>query len=258
VRVALRFGYDGRKFHGYARQPDVRTVEGDILKALDRIEARHIRFRSASRTDKGVSAISNVIAFDTNFRPEELPRALNANLSDIFFHGWSEVDIDFDPRKARQRWYRYHLFGEHDIDTMKGVAELFIGKHDFSSFARMEAGRNPIRKIDSMEFGEAGGMPYIDIKAQSFLWQMVRRIVGAMLSIERGERSPEDVEKALDGERVVFGIAPPEPLFLMSVDYSSASFTKTECRKLDGILNEIRITRMFMKYMGTLPDKETL
>ena len=258
MRVALRFGYDGRKFHGYARQPNVKTVEGEMLRALDRIEARHIRFRSASRTDKGVSAISNVVAFDTNFRPRELPGALNANLDHVFVHGWSEVDIDFDPRKARERWYRYHLFGEHDVDTLRDVAEVLIGRHDFSSFARMEAGRNPVRKIDSIEFGETGGVLHIDIKAQSFLWQMVRRIVGAMLSIERGEHTKKDVERALEGEKVIFGIAPPEPLFLMSVDYGSVYFTKTECRKMDGIMNEIRITRMFMAYMGASSDKETL
>ncbi len=250
MRVALRFGYDGRRFHGYARQPNVKTVEGEILRALDRIDARHIRFRSASRTDKGVSAISNVVAFDTNFRPEELPKALNANTEHIFFHGWSEVDMEFDPRRAKMRWYRYHLFGEHDIDAMKEVAKLFIGKHDFSGFARMEDGKNPVRSIESIEFHEDSGLYVLDIRAQSFLWQMVRRLVGAMFSVEMGERSVEDVKRALSGEKVIFRIAEPEPLFLMSVDYSHFRFNESRCLKIDAIERQIRLTQAFLTYMG--------
>jgi len=249
MRVALRFGYDGHYFHGYARQPNVHTVEGEILKALDRIEARRIRFRSASRTDKGVSAISNVVAFDTNFRPEELPGALNAHLQHIFVHGWSQVDLEFDPRKARQRWYRYHLFGEHDVDALGDVAGIFMGKHDFSSFARVEEGKNPVRSIDSIEIRAENDMALIDIRAQSFLWQMVRRMVGAMLSVESGERATEDVKRALEGEKAVFGVASPEPLFLMSVDYSKVNFHRNRCRKLDGMKQEIRISEMLMGYL---------
>ena len=257
MRVALRFGYDGRRFHGYARQPNVKTVEGEILRALDRIDARHIRFRSASRTDKGVSAISNVIAFDTNFRPEELPKALNANTEHIFFHGWSEVDMEFDPRKARMRWYRYHLFGEHDIEAMKDVAELFIGRHDFSGFARMEEGKNPVRAIDSIEFHEENGLYVVDIRAQSFLWQMVRRLIGAMFSVEMGERTVNDVQRALSGDKVIFRIAPPEPLFLMSVDYSGVDFRDVGCRKLDEIRQDLVISGRLMDYLGAA-NKETL
>ena len=257
MRVALRFGYDGRRFHGYARQPNVRTVEGEILRALDRIDARHIRFRSASRTDKGVSAISNVVAFDTNFRPEELPKALNANTEHIFFHGWSEVDVEFDPRKARMRWYRYHLFGAHDIDAMKEVAKLFIGKHDFSGFARMEEGKNPVRAIESIEFHEVNELYVVDIRAQSFLWQMVRRLVGAMFSVEMGERSIEDVKRALSGEKIIFRIAAPEPLFLMCVEYSKVRFMYADCRKLDEIRQDLVISGRLMDYLSAT-NKETL
>jgi len=257
MRVALRFGYDGRRFHGYARQPNVHTVEGEILRALDRINARHIRFRSASRTDRGVSAISNVVAFDTNFRPEEHPRALNANMDWVFVNGWAEVDIDFDPRKARMRWYRYHLFGEHDIEVMKDVASLFTGKHDFSVFARMEEGRNPVREIKRIEFGEEEGISFIDIRAQSFLWQMVRRLVGAMFSVESGERSIEDVERALKGEKIIFRIAPPELLFLMSVEYTKVRFSDIEPKKLDSIRQEIEISERFIFYLSS-ETKETL
>ncbi len=257
MRVALRFGYDGRRFHGYARQPNVHTVEGEMLHALERIKARHIRFRSASRTDRGVSAISNVVAFDTNFRPEELPRALNAGMDHVFVHGWAEVDMEFDPRKARQRWYRYHLFGEHDIELMREVASLFIGKHDFSSFARVEDGKNPIRRIDSMEIHGENGLYVVDIRAQSFLWQMVRRLVGAMFSVEMRERSIDDVRRALEGEKLIFRVAEPEPLFLMSVDYGRVAFNSASCRKLDALHRDVMISGLLISYISG-GNKETL
>ncbi len=224
MRIALKFAYDGTKFRGYARQSEVKTVEGEILRALDKIGARHLRFRCASRTDKGVSALGNVIAFDTNFRAEEICSALNANLEDIYFFGYARAPLEFNPRYAEERWYRYHLHGRHDISLFGKIADLFVGEHDFSSFARMEEGRNPIRKVKAVSISKEDDFTTIDIKAQSFLWQMVRRMVGAMLSVEKGDRTIEDVERAINGERIIFGIAPPEPLFLMDVRYSKLDF----------------------------------
>ncbi len=225
MRVALRFAYDGRGFHGYARQPNVRTVEGEILGALDRINARHIRFSSSSRTDRGVSALGNVIAFDTNFRPKELPSALNANLDDIYFTGYSEVPLDFNPRHASQRWYRYHLAGEHDLDTLRKSAALFVGKHDFSGFSRSEKDRNPVRDISDISVEKDGEWTFVDFRARSFLWQMVRRIVGAMLSFEEGKIDEKDIIAAFGGAWLQPRIAAPEPLFLMNVSYERLRFT---------------------------------
>jgi tRNA pseudouridine38-40 synthase len=250
MSVALKFAYDGTKFHGYARQPNVRTVEGEVLKALDSIGARHLRFRSASRTDKGVSALGNVIAFDTNFRPEELCGALNSRLEDIFFYAYARVPLEFWPRYADERWYRYHLYGRHDVKLLNDISELFMGEHDFSSFSKIEKGRNPVRSIDSIEIREDGDFTLIDIRAQSFLWQMVRRIVGAMISVEMGEKSIEDVERALHGEKVIFRIAEPEPLFLMDVVHRGVHFKRNELDGLEEYIKKTLLRLKFLKYLG--------
>lgn len=249
MRVALKFAYDGTKFHGYARQPEVRTVEGDILRALDAIGARYLRFRSSSRTDKGVSALGNVIAFDTNFRPEELCGALNSNLEDIYFYGYSRVPLAFWPRYADMRWYRYHLYGEHDMELLRSLADIFTGEHDFSSFSKREEGRNPVRKIEEISVKKEGEFTVIDIKAQSFLWQMVRRIVGAMISVEMGEKSEEDIERALMGEKVIFRIAEPEPLFLMDVIYKRVKFNILRVEKLGDLRKRALLHAKFLDYL---------
>lgn len=251
MRIALKFAYDGTGFHGYARQPGLRTVEGEILNALDKIGARHIRFRTASRTDKGVSALGNVIAFDTNFRPEEICGALNSSLEEIYFRGYVKVPLEFNPRTAEERWYRYHLYGDHDLNLLRELSEIFAGERDFSSFARMEEGRNPIRKIREIKISREGEFALIDIRAQSFLWQMVRRIVGAMLSVEQGEREIEDIKRALKGEKVIFSIAKPEPLFLMDIKYKKIDF---ELEKIPDKIGEMRkralLRLKFLEYMG--------
>src|SRR5213594_4061523 len=82
VRIAMKIAYDGTVFHGQARQPGLRTVEGEVIHALVRAPAirdvRTARFESASRTDRGVSALGNVVAFDTGLPPRAAVRAFNA------------------------------------------------------------------------------------------------------------------------------------------------------------------------------------
>ena len=87
MRIAVKFGYDGRKFHGFARQPQLKTVEGELIKALIKEgfieDTSKSNFRYASRTDKGVTAISNVIAFDTDSSKDRIIHLLNDDLDDI-------------------------------------------------------------------------------------------------------------------------------------------------------------------------------
>lgn len=256
MRVALKFAYDGTKFHGYARQPDVKTVEGEILRAMEDVGIRHLRFRSGSRTDKGVSALGNVIAFDTNFAPEEICGALNSRLEDIYFHSYAKVSLGFWPRYANQRWYRYHLYGEHDVDLFRNIGEIFTGTHDFSSFSRMEKGRNPVRTIERIDVFQEGEFTIIDFRAQSFLWQMVRRMVGAMISVEKNEKDMEDVEHALNGERIVFRIADPEPLFLMDVVYKDVSFQPIYLKHVDPFIEKTMLRLKFLGYLKNLGYEE--
>jgi tRNA pseudouridine38-40 synthase len=225
MRYALKFGYHGKNFSGYARQPGLRTVEGEIVKALKKttmiVDEKDANFQTASRTDKGVSACGNVLAFDTNFRDDEIISALNANLEEIWFYGIKEVESSFNSRHAKLRWYRYYLFGEGvDLRSLEEYAKIFLGMHDFSNFARIEEGKNPARTIETIEITKENEFITLDFKAQSFLWQMIRRIVKAMMDAEKGKLSLDDLKNALEGKTGAdFGIASAEPLILMDVRY---------------------------------------
>lgn len=225
MRYALKFGYHGKNFSGYARQPNLRTIEGEIIKAVKKTnmigDEKSANFQTASRTDKGVSACGNVLAFDTGFRKDEILPALNAHLEEIWFYGIAEVKSTFNPRNAKQRWYRYYLFDEGiGLKNMGEIAKIFLGTHDFSNFARIEEGKNPIRTLDVIDVSKENDLVILDFKAQGFLWHMVRRIVKAMILAAEGKLSNEEVKNALvNKQRADFGIAPPEPLILMDVRY---------------------------------------
>lgn len=225
MRYALKFGYHGKNFFGYARQPNLRTVEGDIIDSLKKTmiieDEKSANFQSASRTDKGVSACGNVLAIDTDFRKDEILGALNAHLEDIWFYGISQVGNDFNPRHANQRWYRYYLLDSgFDVKKIQDAAKIFVGSHNFSNFSKMEEGKEPKRTIDSIDISKENEFIILDFRAQSFLWNMVRRIVKAISDSAEGRLSSDDILIALAGEQKVdLGIASPESLILMDVHY---------------------------------------
>jgi tRNA pseudouridine38-40 synthase len=222
MRVALKFGYDGSRFWGYQRQPDVRTVEGDIITALRKTriirDLNESNFLSASRTDRKVSAIGNVLALDTDFRLKEIIRAMNSKLEDIYFWGIAEVEDGFVPRHADQRWYRYHLPGHMDVDLLKEASLLFKGEHDFKGFCR-KSERSTVRIVDSIAVKKGSPFIFFDIKAQSFLWNMVRRIVSAVVKYADGEITKKEVKDALAGKGKDLGLVAAQPLILMDVSY---------------------------------------
>jgi tRNA pseudouridine38-40 synthase len=222
MRVALKFGYDGSRFWGYQRQPDVRTVEGDIFKAMKKtrmiIDIKENNFQSSSRTDRGASAVGNVLAVDTEFKKGEILKALNSNLEGIYFWGIAEVEETFNPRFAKKRWYRYHLDKRLDLELLKEASNLFVGEHDFKNFCKKND-KPTVRTVDSMTLAEGDDFIHFDIKAQSFLWNMVRRIVSAVVKHAEGEIGVENIQDALGGEEKDCGLMPAHPLFLMDVSY---------------------------------------
>jgi tRNA pseudouridine38-40 synthase len=224
MRCAVKFGYDGTGFSGYARQPDQKTVEGEIIRYLIQEEIiadeKSARFQSASRTDKGVSAVCNVVAFDTPWEKRAILGALNAKCDDIWFYGSKEVEDSFNPRYANERWYRYILQNENlDLQKIYKAKSMFVGEHDFRNYAKPE-GRNPVRKIDSIEILKKEHHVLIDVKAESFIWNMVRRIVKALEEIGLGNISLNELEKSIDTEeKFDFGLSSPEPLVLMDIAY---------------------------------------
>jgi len=155
--------------------------------------------RLASRTDAGVSALGNVAAFDTAFPPEGIVGAFNSTARDVVATGFAEAPEGFDPRHARSRWYRYLLSGDHELAALQEHAALFVGEHDFASFCR-EAGES-VRVLNAVEVGASGSFTAVDVRAQGFLWNMVRRIVAALVALETEAAARDNVAAALRGER---------------------------------------------------------
>jgi tRNA pseudouridine38-40 synthase len=188
-RFALKVAYDGTRFFGFQRQPGRVTVEG---------------YRSSSRTDRGVSALGNVVSIRTDFESRSLCSAVNSELEHVWVYSATEVQDAFNPRAARQRWYRYYLpKADQDRKLMEAISQKFVGVHDFSGYSRRDK-RNPMRTID--------------FRAESFLWNMVRRIVW-MVNEGSSGRMPFDMIGPTATEKPVrIGLSPPEYLILMDID----------------------------------------
>jgi len=222
MRVALKIAYDGSAFFGHQRQPDRRTVEGECLAALraGKIlqDPKAAFFRSASRTDRGVSAVGNVIAFESNLRADAVIGAFNDQARGVWAWAYSEVPSTFHPRHARERWYRYHLYDEIPLDPLRDAASLFPGEHDSRAFtSEPPVGRMTLNRVDVTREGDA---IVIDVRAPSFRRGMVRRIVAAMTASARADVTLDSIRAALDGTPHDFGSVPASPLFLMDVLYS--------------------------------------
>ena len=221
--AAVKIAYDGRDFNGSQRQPDLGTVEGEVLRALVRIEAissaKEARFRVASRTDRGVSALGNVYCFDTDFEQDRLLHALNAVSENVFYYGLAHVPHDFSPRRGKQRWYRYYHPSEGvDPELFRECAHLFEGRHDFIRFCKPE-GKATIKTVDKVEVLPIGDTIIIDLYAREFLRNMVRRMVAAMAEVGRGRVGLEAVSELLQGKEGNLGLAKAEGLVLMDVRY---------------------------------------
>jgi tRNA pseudouridine38-40 synthase len=226
MRVALKFAYDGKHFSGYARQPNQQTIEQELLDLL--IERRIIAsantscFRTASRTDRGVSSLGNVCAFDTACSKEKILSQLTKNISDVFVYGVQSVEPGFYPRHAKRREYRYYLKrNDLDLDAVLSAAGLFTGEHNFQNFARVELLKNPVRTIDNILVVENQDFLILDFYAQTFLWNQIRRIVSALEKRGKGVLPNEQIHAALEHPeaKVDFQMAAPEPLILKDVVY---------------------------------------
>lgn len=226
MRVALKFAYNGTQFSGYARQPRQRTVEQTLLEMLSNEgildDPRLSCFRTASRTDRGVSALGNVCAFDTPLCKQEVFSSLKEDEPDVFVYGIQEVEVGFYPRHAKRREYRYYLRKTGlDVDRVLSAAGLFTGEHNFQNFARVEPLKNPVRSIDNIVVSEKEDFFVLDFYAQTFLWNQIRRVVSALKKAGEGSLTMNAIGEALSSpeKKVDFQVAAPEPLLLTDVLY---------------------------------------
>lgn len=229
-RVLLRVAFDGPRFHGSQRQPDVATVNGAILQALE--AAGHLadehRLRAQGRVDRGVSARDHPVALDVEAPLHELARALAGQADGVVPYAGARVHEGFDPRlAARSRTYRYLVADVEtlDLDRLSRTWELFEGTHDWSSFARIrpaERQQDPVRPVTGTRFWRDGPGVVLEATARTFLRHQVRRMVGASLLVGRGEMEASEVEQALAGGKLpTHETAPPEGLVLWRVGLSA-------------------------------------
>ncbi len=212
---------------GSQLQPGLRTVEGEFIAACMRLglftDWRTAGFVSSGRTDRGVNALGQVVAF-TTAHPDRAIATLNLQLPfDLWCTGYSRVTKEFHPRyDARWRTYRYY-FRETglDVKAMNAASARFEGVHDFSGFAKTSE-KNPIRTVLSSSIGMEGDIVYLEVTAQSFLWHMVRCMATALASAGAGTCSVNDIEERLRGAGACSkGLtpAPPEGLVLWDIGF---------------------------------------
>ncbi|HEY9856913.1 MAG TPA: tRNA pseudouridine(38-40) synthase TruA [Stenomitos sp.] len=246
--IALRVGYDGTHFAGFQRQAVDRTVQGTLEEALTRLTGHtleELRFAGAGRTDAGVHASGMVVNFRTTkgFGDETWVRALNAlTPDDVAVHGAREVDEAFHSRfSATARSYRYVVlarrtpdplrrFTSHweprplpEVPTMIEAFADLVGTFDFSAFG--STGSNPRSPVCTVQRAAArldDDQLVFEITAQSFLYHMVRRLVGTALEVAKGRLSKQEFA-ALYREPGPGGFvpltAPASGLIFMSATY---------------------------------------
>ena len=241
----IDLAYDGTDFHGYGRQNNVRTVQGDLETALFRITGR-VKTAVAGRTDGGVHASGQVVSFsvDQPLDTDRLHRSLNAQLGpEIAANAVTEVGDRFHARfSAMERRYRYrisnrpvhdpltaraawHVPEPLDVVAMDEAVRAFIGVHDFASLCRKAPGRTTVREVLSARWVRMSDVVELSIGAVAFCHQMVRSIVTVSVDVGKGRAKPEDVPVILAARNreVVKGLAPPHGLTLTAVVYDDAN-----------------------------------
>jgi tRNA pseudouridine38-40 synthase len=212
MRVKATVAYDGTEYLGFQRQASGPTVQGVLETALGTVTGAHTRVLGAGRTDAGVHAEGQVIAFDTRWRHSlsDLERAMNSVLpQDSAVRDLVQTEPGFHPRfDAQSRRYRYtlynapvrsplarrsslHVSASLDLRAMEEATELLVGEHDFAAFGRPTQGTVTVRRV--IEAGWFADPPWLffDIEANAFLFRMARSIVGTLLQIGQGRLSPE-------------------------------------------------------------------
>src|SRR6187397_1051582 len=228
-RFRARVEYDGTDFAGFQVNPGQRTVQGVLEDALRRLgNGAGERVDGAGRTDAGVHASGQVIAFsyDGRLAATELGRALDALLpADVSIHQLRRAPDGFNPRyAARYREYRYTVWNGPrsplrersalgvriplDTAAMARVGSVFIGRHDFGAFGATD--RSPVRTVMAVRVRREGRTVTIDVRADSFLRGMVRRMVASLLEVGLGRMDETAVRAALAGTGPAFdGAAAP-------------------------------------------------
>jgi tRNA pseudouridine38-40 synthase len=243
--IRLVLAYDGTGFRGWAaqRDPEIRTIEGELTAVLTDVLEGSVKLRVAGRTDAGVHARGQVASFrsERGLAPRALRAAINGRLApEVVCLRADEVQASFDARfAASAREYRYridtaeapdpftarfvwHRPGLLDVVRMRSAARELVGEHDFTSFCRHPGpGRATVRDLQRLTVTSTGERVELGFRANAFLHQMVRALTGTLVLVGDGKLGPDDVARLLANRgRVGTGnLAPANGLTLERVVY---------------------------------------
>lgn len=217
MRFKAIVSYDGSQFKGWQIQDDVRTVQGEIEKALSKISKKDIAITASGRTDAGVHAENQIFHFDSDL---DIPwkKAMNTLLPrDIYIQNVTKVSQDFHARfNAISKKYgykinmrEYNVFDRNyilqynryiDVQKFKEALNLFLGTHDFTSFNKTPINivPNQVRTISDIMIEESNGIITIEIMGDGFLRHMIRMLIATALAYSEGKISLDNIKFSLE------------------------------------------------------------
>jgi tRNA pseudouridine38-40 synthase len=243
-RYRLLIEYDGRPFVGWQKQAGGPSVQGVIADAIAAFTDETVVVHGAGRTDAGVHALGQVAHVDLarDWRGDRVRDALNARLRPhpVAVLAAEKVEDSFHARfSAKRRHYLYRIVNRRadltvernrawrvprplDAEAMHAAAQHLIGRHDFTTFRAADCqAKSPVKTLDRLDVERAGEELSVRASARSFLHHQVRSMVGSLVLVGEGKWSAHDFAAALAARsRAACGpVAPPEGLYLVSVDY---------------------------------------
>ncbi|MFM7014071.1 MAG: tRNA pseudouridine(38-40) synthase TruA [Actinomycetota bacterium] len=263
-RYRINLGYDGTDFSGFVKQPGLRTVQAELLSALEKIfgkDAGDFGMRVAGRTDAGVHAEIQVCHIDLSAsqltrigRNKDIAGRLNSMLPmDVRVYSFELAPEGFDARhSASFRRYRYRIADskshftplqsryllqlkfELSVSPMKRAAKVFIGLHDFAAFCKPREGATTIRNLKRLSVTRnPEGIIEIELEADAFCHNMVRSMVGALVAVGSGKAEVSDVAARLQSASRAgsYKVVGPEGLALIEVGYPKDSLLAAQAKK---------------------------
>ena len=250
-RIALVIQYIGTSFHGWQRQPDQISVQGSIEAVISEVVGYPIYIYGAGRTDSGVHAAAQVAHFEYQgpIPSHKWAKIINMRLPEgILIRASAQVDSDWHARfSAVWRRYRYTIYTDktpnvfvnqtcwhyyqsalQETQIRKALNPL-LGEHDLSAFKRTGSDRqDSIVEVQTVSCNRQGAFVYIEIQANGFLYGMVRLLVGMLVEVGTGKRSPKDFTEIWQNQRrdLVKYSAPAKGLCLLRVGYPEFPFTR--------------------------------
>ncbi len=243
-RYKVSIEYEGTGYSGWQKQPNAKSIQGEIENALQQFSQEKVATHGMGRTDAGVHALAQIAHFDLKKKwdPHTVLQGINYFLKPqpIVITGCEVVDENFHARhSAKKRTYQYvilnrfanpaldknrawHVSQKLDVKKMEKASKHLIGKHDFTSFrTTLCEAKSPIKTIDYINFYTEGEKIAIEICAESFLHHMVRNIVGFLHLVGSGKKTEKDLKEYLEAKdvHIIKYTAPACGLYFTKVEY---------------------------------------